>query len=138
MIESNPGIFCRILSLSVWSNSLGERQILALVEFPSEPWTIYRPERKCGNENVMDPMPITRHPKKKKEYNYYYLFFCNKQRSSGCSRKYYSIFAFTHIPIPSQTGIWRLEPRYETKITVMTFPISYMEAMIPDIELGIS
>ena len=47
-------------------------------------------------------------------------------------------FAFTHIPIPSQTGIWRLEPRYETKITVMTFPISYMEAMIPDIELGIS
>lgn len=135
MIESNPGIFCRILSLSVWSNSLGERQILALVEFPSEPWTIYRPERKCGNENVMDPMPITRHPKKKKEYNYYYLILPKKQRSY---RKYYSIFAFTHIPIPSQTGIWRLEPRYETKITVMTFPISYMEAMIPDIELGIS
>ena len=86
----------------------------------------------------MDPMPITRHPKKKKEYNYYYLFSVINREALVVLENIIVFFAFTNIPIPSQTGIWRLEPRYETKITVMTFPISYMEAMIPDIELGIS
>ena len=42
------------------------------------------------------------------------------------------------LPIPSQTGMCRRDPRYDTKMTVMTFPISYMEAIMPEIELGIS
>ena len=89
----------------------------------------------------MDPMPITRHPKRKKKKKIIIIIFfsvINREALVVLENTYYSFFAFTNIPIPSQTGIWRLEPRYETKITVMTFPISYMEAMIPDIELGIS
>lgn len=48
------------------------------------------------------------------------------------------VFSLFYIPIPIQTGMWRREPKYETKMTVMTFPISYMDAIMPEMKLGIS
>ena len=41
-------------------------------------------------------------------------------------------------PTPIKTGMRLLEPRSETKMTVPMLPISYMEAMMPEMEEGIS
>lgn len=43
-----------------------------------------------------------------------------------------------HSPTPIQTGILLFDPKYDTKMTVMTLPISYMEEMTPVSEEGIS
>ena len=70
LILSRPGTFLTRSSRSLaelWWVILGApRQILSEEEDPPEAdepsWSMYSPPRKCGRENVMEPMPITRTP----------------------------------------------------------------------------
>ena len=77
LILSRPGSLLSRSLVELWWLILGSRQMLSEEERPEAPeaeepsCTMYSPPRKCGRENVMEPMPMTRTPEIEEQISKY-------------------------------------------------------------------